>query len=567
MKIGFVEQCFEKLAVEYLMAICERAGAEVELFLDPTLFGDAFYENGALKRLFDSSDRLAARIAKSGCDLLAFSVVSDDFLWASTLASKVKAIRDIPTVFGGVHPTAVPEYVAKHPAVDYVCQGEGEEAILELIDCLESGRKPVNVANLCFYDGERLIKNPLRTLESDMDLMPFPNKELYYQQMPVMRKFYMTITSKYCPFRCTFCYNSTQRGIYKGKGKYLRQRSPENVIEELTLAKKYGYEYVLFNDDILPFNRRWVREFAPLYKKHIGKPFFCYMHPQYADEELVSLLTDAGLVTVNMGIQSTDPGVRSEIFDRWETNEDIRSSIKNIMKSKAFLNTGHIIGYPGDSEEIQETAAHFYSEARPSMIGCYWLRLYPGTKITEMVIREGGLTQEEIDEIYRGGGQSFWLGGSVKNKEEIRPFSILFNCLPLLPTWLFKFLLKNKRYRALRRMPDFLVMIMTRWVALLFNIKDIYGRWGLYLLMGRFRLYFSQLLSEGQPAAVKAGHAEEKRGEPRLSPAGREPSPALETPAVESERLSAEALMSASPTLAIVQIDSRRTSGRTEIEA
>ena len=65
MKIGFVEQCFEKLAVEYLMAICERAGAEIELFLDPTLFADAFYENNLLGRVFDISDRLADRIAAS----------------------------------------------------------------------------------------------------------------------------------------------------------------------------------------------------------------------------------------------------------------------------------------------------------------------------------------------------------------------------------------------------------------------------------------------------------------------------------------------------------------------
>src|ERR1044072_7262541 len=130
MKIAFVEQCFEKLAVEYLMAICERAGAEVELFLDPTLFADAFIANSFLGRKFDVSDRLADRIAESNADLLAFSVVSDDYLWAVSLAQKVKARPNLRPLFGGVHRTAVPEYVANNPYVDYVCQGEGEEAIV-----------------------------------------------------------------------------------------------------------------------------------------------------------------------------------------------------------------------------------------------------------------------------------------------------------------------------------------------------------------------------------------------------------------------------------------------------
>ncbi len=501
MKIAFVEQCFEKLAVEYLMAICERAGAEVELFLDPTLFADAFIANSFLGRKFDVSDRLADRIAESNADMLAFSVVSDDYLWAVSLAQKVKARRDIPTLFGGVHPTAVPEYVANNPYVDYVCQGEGEEAIVELMDCLASGRKPTHVDNLCFFDDGRLIKNPLRRLETNMDLMPFPDKDRYYEQMPIMRKFYMTITSKYCPFRCTFCYNSAQRELYAGKGKYLRQRSPENVIEELTRAKKHNYQYVLFNDDILPFNRRWVREFAPLYQKHIGKPFFCYLHPQYADREIVSLLADAGCVTANMGIQSLDPRVRGEVFDRWETNAEVADSVTNIMRHKIFLNTGHIIGYPGDSEEIQEAAARFYADHSPSMIGCYWLRLYPGTKITQTVIQQGGLSADEIEQINRGEGKSFWLGGSVKHMESIKPFSVLLNCMPLLPKRVFRFLLEKKRYRALKRMPDFVVMIATRFTQLLFNIKDIYGRWGLYLLMGRLRLYSTYLLKDGRRPA------------------------------------------------------------------
>lgn len=504
MKIGFVEQCFEKLAVECLIAYCQRAGAEVELFIDPTLFSDSFYENGFLRRLFDARARVVRRIVESDVDLLAFSVVSDDYLWATSIAAEVKRHRDIPTVFGGVHPTAVPEYVAADPAVDYVCQGEGEEALVELMDCLASGRSPEKVSNLCYFDGARLVRNPLRSLDNDLDALPFPNKSLYYEQMPVMKRFYMTITSRYCPFRCTFCYNSSMRDVYAGKGKYLRQRSPENVVEELKLALPYGYEYVLFNDDILPFNRRWVREFAPLYKREIGKPFFCYFHPQYADEETVRLMAEAGCVTANMGIQSLDPRVRADIFDRHETQAEIGDAVRTIRRHRVHLNVGHIIGFPGDSEQIEEEGVRFYLENTPSFIGCYWLRLYPGTKITEVLMKDGTLDDLEVEQIKRGEGKSFWLGGSVKNMEEVRPFSILMNLLPYVPRRLVRFLLERKRYRWLRRMPFSFVTVTARAAQALANIHDIYGRWGLYLFAGRVRLYLRQLLEDRRRRAARA---------------------------------------------------------------
>jgi anaerobic magnesium-protoporphyrin IX monomethyl ester cyclase len=498
MKIGFVEQSFEKLAVEYLISVCREAGAEAELIIDPTLFSDSFYENNYLKRLFDARERLVQRILRADLDLIAFSVVSDDYLWATSVASLVKKYSDIPTVFGGIHPTAVPEHVAANPAVDYVCQGEGEEALVELMDCLSSGRSPRNVANLCFYDGTSLVKNELRSLQTDLDRLPFPDKDQYYEQMPVMKKFHMTITSRYCPFRCTFCYNSSMRDLYAGKGRYLRQRSPENVIAELESAKHFGYEYVLFNDDILAFDRRWLREFAPLYKQKIGKPFFAYFHPQYADEEIVRLMGDAGCVTANMGIQSIDPDVRRLMFDRFETQEEIRDAIRTIRQRRIHLNVGHIIGFPGDSEAIEERGVRFYLDNPPSFIGCYWLRLYPGTKITNDLLTAGRLTEDEVAQINEGKGKSFWLGGSVKNMKEVRPFSILYNILPYVPSAIIRFLIEKERYHYLRWLPFSLVTVTARAAQALANIKDIYGRWGLHLFVGRVMLYVRQLWSDLQ---------------------------------------------------------------------
>lgn len=493
MKIGFVQQGFEKLATEHLMAVAKKDGHDIRLIMDPVLFCDSFFDSPRLKRFFQYKDKLLREIFSESPDVIALTCLSDEYAWVMDIAKSIKSVKNIPLIIGGVHATSAPEHVAKSGLFDAVCMGEGEETLLEVLRAIEN-KEPLNaVQNVCLKSGDEIIKNPLRPLIGDLDSLPFPEKEPFYEKYPLMKKFYTMMTSRHCPFKCTFCYNSTYRDMYKGNGKYLRQRSPENVVEELVWAqKKYGFQSVIFNDDVFTANRRWLREFIPMYRSKVNKPFFCYVHPLYADEEITELLTSANCVTVNMGVQTLDPESRVKLFDRNETDGQIESAIVNIKKRNLHLNVGHIMGFHGDSEDIEENAARFYAETRPDIVGAYWLRLYPGTKITEFYKENNLITQEEISEINDGGGASFWLGGSVKNVDEIKPFSIFLNILPYLPKFLVYFLLKNKRYRFFKKLPFSVIAIAIRVGESLSNFKDLYGKWGFYLFWARMMYWFTE---------------------------------------------------------------------------
>ncbi len=493
MRIGFVQQGFEKLATEHLMSVAKKAGHDVRLFMDPVLFCDSFFESPYLKRFFQYKEKLLKEIFSQPLDALAFSCLSDEYLWTVDLARSVKKIKNIPVIIGGVHATSAPEHVAKAGCFDAVCMGEGEETLLEVLNALENGEPLEKIQNVCMSVDGAIVKNPLRPLISDLDALPFPEKELFYEKYPLMKKFYTMMTSRHCPFKCTFCYNSTYRDMYKGNGKYLRQRSPENVIDELVWArKKYGFQSVIFNDDVFTANRRWLREFIPMYREKVNKPFFCYVHPLYADGEITELLSSANCLTVNMGVQTLDPESRVKLFDRNETDEQIENAILNVKKKNLHINVGHIMGFHGDTEETEEKAARFYAKTSPDIIGAYWLRLYPGTKITEFYIENNLITSEELDEINNGGGASFWLGGSVKNVDEIRPFSVFLNVLPYVPKPLVNFLLRGKRYRGFNKVPFSVVMVLMRVVQSLSNFKDLYGRWGFYLFWARMSYWFAE---------------------------------------------------------------------------
>ena len=109
-----------------------------------------------------------------GPDLIAFSVVSDNFPWAVRLSEKIKKVFDVPIVFGGVHPTSVPEYVLKYSKADYVIMGEGEDAIVDLADNLAHSSICRTIPNVWAKDGDEIVKNDVRPLIEDLDSLPFP---------------------------------------------------------------------------------------------------------------------------------------------------------------------------------------------------------------------------------------------------------------------------------------------------------------------------------------------------------------------------------------------------------
>lgn len=135
MKISFIYLGSENLGIEYLSSVLKKSGHKVELIFDPALFCDKHYLNvDFLAKLFDSRKKIIKRVLESRPDLIGFSVFTHNYKWALSIASLIKKEIDIPIIFGGVHPTILPEDVIANNSVDMICIGEGEEALLELMD-------------------------------------------------------------------------------------------------------------------------------------------------------------------------------------------------------------------------------------------------------------------------------------------------------------------------------------------------------------------------------------------------------------------------------------------------
>lgn len=435
------------MGIESLASFLESKGHKTSLCFDPQLFNDGYLNIPFLAKKYNYKKRIINLIRKNKPDLIAFSVLTDNYLWALDLAKSIKKVLDIPIVCGGVHVTSVPDEVMSYDFIDFAVRGEGEYALLELIEALEKRKDYSKIKNLVYRKENKIIKNEVRNLIENLDDLPFPKKELFYKVIPYTKKNYTLLTARGCPYFCTYCFNHMYKKIYLNKGTYLRQRSVENVLSELRLAKrKYNYKFVSIIDDVFMVNDKWIENFCKKYKKEINVPFRCIGHVNCINENKIKFLKMAGCDTIQIGVQTTCENTRKNIIHRYETNETIINAVKIIKKYKIKLEMDHIFGFPYEGEKEQINAAKFYNETRPDIINCYWLKCFPKTDIIPHMIKAGNLTEEDVKNMEKGISSSYILGGSVKNKKDLQKFSSLMNMIPILPESIIDLIIRKKLY-------------------------------------------------------------------------------------------------------------------------
>jgi radical SAM superfamily enzyme YgiQ (UPF0313 family) len=438
MKIGFYVPAREHLGVELLSAVLKRAGHTTEVFFDPRLCTDGALSNPTLAGWFNVEDLVVDEILNAGLDLLCFSVVTDTYAIALRIAGKVRRHRVIPTAFGGVHCSCVPERVVVRPEVDYVVVGEGEDALVELCEAIANGDRDRAIGNVWHVAGDgAVMPGPMRPVVEDLDSLPFVDKDVFFAKVPrYFAKRYMTIASRGCMNSCTFCNNSVYKRLYDraGLGEWKRQRSVDSVMTELTQAlEKYDIERIYFMDEIFTDNREWVEEFCDKYGRLVGKPFWCYGHTQFITKDLVGCLERAGCREINIGVQTIRESTRREYLRRGGSNDSIARAIRAVSDSGVWLSTGNIMELPGQTVEEAVELAAFYNDNRVDLPIVSFLRYYPRTEIVDIALNEGILTPEDVETIEEAktGSSMYYVGIRSEHTTGFRKARLL----TLLTTW------------------------------------------------------------------------------------------------------------------------------------
>lgn len=457
MKFMFVCMGAENLAAEQLSAILKEKGHEVDLAFDPALFDDkTYFYIPLLNRFLNERDEVVEKIISARPDVIGFTVFTDNYDWACHVASRVKEkLKDTPIIFGGIYPTTCPEVVLMNDFVDIVCVGEGEKAIPELLSSMENGGVDYSIKNLWFKRDGKVVKNTQRPLV-DLNTLPYYDKELFAPYVPLDRV-YLTVTSRACLFRCSFCSQNFMKKFNKRPDT--RIKTVDYVIGELkAMKKRYNFREVDFKDNILTMNKKWVLDFLKRYKKEIGVPYRALSHVLCIDEDIARALVDSGCHRVQFGIQSLNEETRKKHLLRTESNEQIDRALRICDAAGLEYSCDHMFGLPGETEEDQMKAARFYKSLKKcTRVTCFWTTFFPKTDLVDIALREGIIGEGDVAQINSAKAGYYYCEGAVRNEKDKRVFKnyqMLFRLLPILPETLVDYILDRGLHRHLHLLPQ-----------------------------------------------------------------------------------------------------------------
>ncbi|MBI5788595.1 MAG: B12-binding domain-containing radical SAM protein [Candidatus Schekmanbacteria bacterium] len=433
-------------------------------------------------------------------DLIGISLTSNFFDHARLITKLIKKNFTVPIVWGGVHPTVRPDECMQY--ADLVIRGEGENALLALVQAIEHGGGFEAVSSLTYKVNGEIRHNPIGPLVQDLDALPFQdydfsthyiayhyrilpmNEDLIYKIMPCGfgdgSYGYSTMATRGCPYGCTYCINSSLRDIYKGKGKILRKRSYENVVDELADAKRRmpKLTYMLFSDETFLRGKGldWIKNFCALYKAKVGLPFYCCFSPEDVSEEALAMLADAGLFNVQMGIQSGSKRTLIDVYDRKDNTENLvkAAHILNKFSDRIMPLFDVILDNPYETDEDRkETIKFLLRLPRPYELQLFSLTWYPGATITEKAVADG-YVKDVIKDVYRKHYQSY---------DRTNYYNLLISMVPFFDhQWIENLMEKNTTFRYLYIRAFLWLWNSTRYVS---------GTWPYQMLKNILVRYFN----------------------------------------------------------------------------
>lgn len=366
------------------------------------------------------------------------------------LTELFKEHGDPVTVFGGYHPTFLPEESLSKPTVDVVVRFEGEQTMVELLDRLEKGRPLRGVKGISYKNGNKIVHTPNRPLLKNLDSLPYPSYHLfrrfpegYSTTHPLLepRKRTATmITSRGCPWACTFC----------GKfSRMWRPRLPEKIVEEWRwLIDEWKIRDIGTVDDCWSLKVDRAKEICRLIiKEGLELPWTTIsgMRVDCLDRELLTLMKRSGCHRVSFGVEQGNP-VALKKLGKGITLQQAERAFKLTKEIGIQTIAFFVLGMPWETRETMLDSINFAKKLNPDFVQFTIADPIPGSDLFEHVKKYGRFLSSSWSEYgFREGKMLFEVKGlSPKLVEEM--FAQAYKSFYLRPSYVFNRLTDKNTY-------------------------------------------------------------------------------------------------------------------------
>lgn len=326
------------------------------------------------------------------------AMTGEQITYGLKFARFVRSVSDVPVVWGGIHPTLLPEQTLENEYVDYVVAGEGEYSYANLLECLHQGGDPSTVDGVwTIKDGKPAGSTPTQFI----DLRTLPNipyelvdVERYIRRRPDVgsERYFETITSRGCPHPCSFCYIDTVHN------RRWRIMEPPVIVEKIKdLQRRFNVDTILFREDNFFVDRKRVEAFAKLLLKEKVKvqwsascriDYFYKYQPDFVD-----LIRDSGACLLTFGVESGNNRIL-RFIKKFITVDQILEVADKVNRHGMTGSYHFMTGFPTETEEEFLDTCRLIDkmlEIAPKMVAreLAVYTPYPGLGLTDECVKLG----------------------------------------------------------------------------------------------------------------------------------------------------------------------------------
>ena len=403
---GLFDTTFYKFDDELAIAGFEGEGPDERttrtLNYRPVL--DADDEDRYFKKTTRSAiDDFRAIIQEFGPDLIAVSCTETTFKRGLTLIEATKELG-VRNIFGGVFATFAPELVMQHQAVDMLCVGEGENALMDLAGCLGGGRDFSNASNCWIRMRDGSIKRNPITRPVDINKLPaitdigiFGEKRFYRPMGGKVRRLLPVETQRGCPYTCAFCNSPSQNVLYGGGRSFSRKKSMDMVRQEIeNHINEWKVEYIYFwADTFLAWSNKEFDEFCEMYSD-IKLPFWCQTRTETVTEYRMKGLKEVGLDRISFGMEHGNEKFRREMVKREYSNESAVRSLRIVSDLEIPFAVNNIVGFPDETRELAFDTIEINRQFDSDTVFCSIFVPFHGIDLREYAEKKGYIRPDVI---------------------------------------------------------------------------------------------------------------------------------------------------------------------------
>ena len=412
---GMMKRCIPPLGLCYIASNLLKNDYNVSI-LDAVVEGHDCHRYSEKKQLLTyglSLDDILERIKSESPDIIGISVVfSTDLKNLYDVARLIKTWNsDITVVCGGLHPSIYPREIFEETTfdnlklIDFIIRGEGEYRFIDFLNNYKKQKIDLNADGLCGWYDDKLFFNPQISRIKNLDSLPFPSYDLLpiekyfkinipFSPVPKGKRVLPILNSRGCPIGCNFCANTN---MYK----QFFARSPENIIEEISLLKeKYQVDEIQFADDNLTLKKTRAKVFFNKLKEL--DIMWCTPNGvmiNTIDDEMINLMAQSGMYQITFSIDSGCAKTLKHFHEKPLNLNLVKALVNKANELEIFSHGTLVVGMPGETlSEIIEGLDFVYNLDLTSL-SVFIASPIPGSVLYHFALEKGLINKNEARRI------------------------------------------------------------------------------------------------------------------------------------------------------------------------